>query len=1618
MKGNLKNNINNIITLLLVFASLHIQSQTDVNKNYVRTINYDENGNVIGETKSYFDFLGKTTQVQSKVLSDNNIIAAQTIYDDYGREVIETLPAPIEQSSFLYKDKFVTNPVNGDNYTTYYFNRKASEPALGYQAGLGMVNTPFSVGTDAKTLGYYYSDKNVQEQYVPASGFPYSRVEYDDNNLGAVKRASAAGEQLNMGSGHEAQNYAMVSFNELDYLYGKGKGWIIDNYVDNNNDGQGVITPYTCSNNRVVKTISVDQNGVESVVFSSVDGKILASCLSGQENGANVKTQQITYTQPGEWYNGAEYGTIFMDVHLPKGCENSLIITNALDPNNTRPVTYKILNLKTGEYVKYGNSIQYTGTQPNLPAGYYRITWLSGGITKNYSGSSYTAFAFKISQTLNYYNFTINYYDKAGRSVLSVPPAGVDYSYVPSTSSTPVHTMISSVTYNSINQMLLSVAPDVGKTQFIYRSDGQVRFSQNAKQANASATSIGQQSATVDLSVATSGLANNYQYQYIFPASVAPGATFNVTLNFVVGSGGDVPAYRSDYTAYISPLNGYIASTDGVNYSNTALSFSIPSSVSSNIVPQGQIVFSTTFSMKAPNSSPNLQFCSHSFNYFYHGGYPQYGGGAEYGRFQFGSILPSVQMVPKFSYINYDNSGRPVETGEYDPSLSGSYTAVTFNESNVTAVLDNARCTQQNYIMYDNTDITYSNYNQLPNYLLGKVTKTWNANNTTWYGYDELGRVSWMVKNIANLPISQTNGYVSLNYNYDLNGNLTKVAFQKENTNEDFYHFYEYDKDKRLKKVYTSIDDGVNKTEQAEYFYYRHGPLKRVELANKTQGLDYIYTINGWLKSINAPELNLRDPGKDGTSTSANHIAKDMFALTLDYFAGDYNRTNTNIQSFTGGADLYNGIIKDQRWQTQLPTAAQSVSTIQYKNSQLYYGYTYDKKYQLTTASFSTVDNAGNLNGSIPNAGGGPLLASAANNDYKLSGITYDLNGNILTLNRNGCANLSGGLDMDQLAYTYNYSGGRLLNNKLKNVVDAIATNNYTGYSFKAGQTTPSNTYVYDEIGELTADNSSDPAKAGTTTYDVYGKVTRITLASRTVNFYYDENGQRVKKSDGTTDTWYVRDVAGNVISIYETTSSITSQKQLNVYASNRVGTYTPTSATSGNYLYELTDHLGNVRSTFSLTNKTTIATSFDGTGADDYIFGASSTIDNTIDRTNTTTNVASVQLPANRYGATLWKVFVKQGQVITGAFYTYCATGTTPQGEAVMYLNNPTAGVTNAVYKPLTFNAGAWTQNTFSYTVASDSYFYFYVKNNSTTTCWVDELSVTFSSGGGVPVPVAESFADYYPHGSVLPGREYNPAVNYRYGYQGQFAEEDTETGLNSFELRNYDALLGRWSTIDPYGQYSSPYNAMGNNPVNFVDPTGGEAGEEGPPGRAVRDKNGNVKTTVTFEPGTLPTDLVEVTATAYVDRGNGNMIGIMGNIVGGIGMIAQSTELVSELYMFKRTSDFYNAAKFTLHPNAMNLSDKSPLFANKLMSGSKLMNVARYAKGIGVVGNLVGVGLSVNKIASGKGDAMDWVDIGVNSVGIYAVFALASNPVGWVIGGASVVYGGYRLYQELSKQ
>ncbi len=82
--------------------------------------------------------------------------------------------------------------------------------------------------------------------------------------------------------------------------------------------------------------------------------------------------------------------------------------------------------------------------------------------------------------------------------------------------------------------------------------------------------------------------------------------------------------------------------------------------------------------------------------------------------------------------------------------------------------------------------------------------------------------------------------------------------------------------------------------------------------------------------------------------------------------------------------------------------------------------------------------------------------------------ITYDPNGNIRRYLRNGTTANSSPLEMDSLNYKYISN-----TNKLRRVTDAVTSGNYAD---DIDNQTDADNYVYDEIGNLIADNRFLPA--------------------------------------------------------------------------------------------------------------------------------------------------------------------------------------------------------------------------------------------------------------------------------------------------------------------------------------------------------------------------------------------------------------------------------------------------------------------------------------------------------------------------------------------------------------
>jgi hypothetical protein len=159
-------------------------------------------------------------------------------------------------------------------------------------------------------------------------------------------------------------------------------------------------------------------------------------------------------------------------------------------------------------------------------------------------------------------------------------------------------------------------------------------------------------------------------------------------------------------------------------------------------------------------------------------------------------------------------------------------------------------------------------------------------NQGTFYTYDIEGNVDTLLQDygststgVANIMNKNGNRFKRLVYQYDLvSGKVNSVAYQPHQVDA-FYHRYSYDAENRLVLAETS-QDSVYWDKDARYDYYKHGPLARETIGDKqVQGLDYAYTLQGWLKGVNSTSLSpVYDMGGDGDTSHQNrYIARDAY---------------------------------------------------------------------------------------------------------------------------------------------------------------------------------------------------------------------------------------------------------------------------------------------------------------------------------------------------------------------------------------------------------------------------------------------------------------------------------------------------------------------------------------------------------------------------------------------------------------------------------------------------------------------------------------------------------------------------------------------------------------------
>ncbi|HVU57803.1 MAG TPA: RHS repeat-associated core domain-containing protein [Puia sp.] len=775
----------------------------------------------------------------------------------------------------------------------------------------------------------------------------------------------------------------------------------------------------------------------------------------------------------------------------------------------------------------------------------------------------------------------------------------------------------------------------------------------------------------------------------------------------------------------------------------------------------------------------------------------------------------------QYSYTLYDDIGRITEVGQLANAGSSSMTdSISRVEGNLLSWLT-ASAANKEQITQTVYDTAYTGFTGISfgpmvqrnlrnrvaytTFTLGNNPAQYNQG--TFYTYDIEGNVDTLLQDFGSSTLAADTNIMNLNgnrfkrmvYQYDLvSGKVNSVAYQPHQVDA-FYHRYTYDAENRLTLAETSTDSAYWDKE-ARYEYYKHGPLARVIMGDKMiQGLDYAYTLQGWLKGVNSTSLlPVYDMGRDGDTTYQNrYIAKDVYGFGLNYYPGDYSAIGTGVNPFPGSSaylntndrPLFNGNISSMAVNIGPLYRNPGGTDTSHWRGPLLYNYHYDQLNRITG-----MDAYYGLNQTTNSWAG--LLSTA---DFR-ERVSYDGNGNIQGYKRNNFGET--GLPMDSLHY--NYTTGT---NKLDFIRDSASDAVGGGYDLHSQ---PGGNYAYDSIGNLIRDSSE---KISAIKWNVYGKITEISRSvtstsrpSKNIYYYYDAAGHRIGKkvvrgdTSAVSYTWYVRDASGNVMATY--TASIDSTRadssadlQLNeqhIYGSSRLGILTTNKSVDGNtsgvnnyaspwtgvhlpyYIgrkqYELANHLGNVLATIT-DKKIGVSLAADSSLIDHY--------------------EAEVKTAQDYYPF---------GMIMPGRMYTAISI---PGGS---YAQTTTV---NGYSLPVDLTVNSRTGTTPStYTATHGIEFTegFEAGINDDVTAYIADSSY---AGGG----------NGEDDGGAIAG-----TGKYRYGFNGK-EKDDEVKGVGDqidYGARIYDPRVGRFMSVDPLktsfaGQ--APYAFSGNNPIFLVE-------------------------------------------------------------------------------------------------------------------------------------------------------------------------------------------------------
>jgi hypothetical protein len=485
----------------------------------------------------------------------------------------------------------------------------------------------------------------------------------------------------------------------------------------------------------------------------------------------------------------------------------------------------------------------------------------------------------------------------------------------------------------------------------------------------------------------------------------------------------------------------------------------------------------------------------------------------------------------RWLHTQYDDYGRAIESGFVTGTPGGGGQKSNFAE----------RLTKT---CYDGCDFVGTG----PKIYLGKVrrSETRILGTPDWlqtsFTYDTHGRVSLSESNhhlnIGNLQAD------SLTFQYDYADNITyqrRAHHLTDGRSTTILEKMAYDHSGRLIRTHHQVDGSTDvMLSSLSYTVKDQIAEKNIGKVGSSflQSVDFEYLDNGFLTSINQPTLGgsnlalgacppeLPTPGAPTGSLDNN----DLFYMQLHY-----DSLNT---SFGASKEQYNGNISQITWRVR-------------GRERQVYGFEYDWQDRLTTSTYGDQNDAGTL----------------TLNDRYSTTYDYDVRGNIEKMTRegfywDGSCWVQG--KIDSLAYSYYLASGKSTN-RLKTVTEQLSSEGKNS-GFKPGV---GGDYTYDSNGNM----EYDPHKDMDILYNYLNLPKRIEIEDcKFIEFLYDASGTKLRKilKEGAM-VIRTQDYIGGLEYTNDSLEAIY-HSEGRVYFEN--GT--------SRYEYNITDHLGNTRLTFT----------------------------------------------------------------------------------------------------------------------------------------------------------------------------------------------------------------------------------------------------------------------------------------------------------------------------------------------------------------------------------------------------------------------------------------------------